>query len=199
MATGSPQLSTPYSGGETSVTSTFMTLHACKPKRRRKLPPIDLAVQPVRRLINPQAFKLTRQRFVAHPTLLDGIGQDSASELLPISPHLSLRPKPWRLLAGWEVLNWHSVAYWGGPVTTRQLRPLFEPLMLTNEQLTELFGTLGLPPKGRDLVLRARIEAPVRPVKSQGGNVITLLASSKMGREIRTESRHIEFAAVIPP
>ena len=69
--------------------------------------------------------------------------------------------------------------------------------MLTKEQLTELFDTLGLPPKGRDLVLRARVEAPVRPVKSQGGNVITLLASSKMGREIRTESRHIEFAAAV--
>lgn len=69
--------------------------------------------------------------------------------------------------------------------------------MLNREELVELFDHLGLPPRGRDLVLRARVEAPVRAVKSQGGNVITLLASRKMGREIRTESRHIEFAAAV--
>lgn len=60
-----------------------------------------------------------------------------------------------------------------------------------------LFDRLGLPPEGRELVLRARIEAPVRSVKSHGGNVITLMASRKMGREIRTESRHVEFAAAV--
>lgn len=69
--------------------------------------------------------------------------------------------------------------------------------MLTKEQLIALFDQQSLPAKGRELVLRARIEAPVRPVKSQGGNVITLLASQKMGREIRTESRHVEFAAAV--
>lgn len=69
--------------------------------------------------------------------------------------------------------------------------------MLNKEELVELFDRLGLPAKGRELVLRARVEAPVRPVKSHGGNVITLLSSAKMGREIRTESRHVEFAAAV--
>lgn len=69
--------------------------------------------------------------------------------------------------------------------------------MLSKEQLFALFDRLGVPQKGRELVLRARVEAPVRAVKSQGGNVITLMASRKMGREIRTESRHIEFAAAV--
>lgn len=69
--------------------------------------------------------------------------------------------------------------------------------MLSKEQFVELFDRLGVPPKGRELVLRARAEAPVRRVKSQGGNVITLLSSRKMGREIRTESRHIEFATAV--
>lgn len=69
--------------------------------------------------------------------------------------------------------------------------------MLTKESLVELFDDLGLPPKGRELVLRARDEAPVRAVQSRGSNVITLLASRKMDREIRTESRHIEFAAAV--
>jgi len=50
---------------------------------------------------------------------------------------------------------------------------------------------------GRRLVEKARIEAPVRDVKSRGGNVITLFSSRKMGREICTESRHIEFAAAV--
>lgn len=69
--------------------------------------------------------------------------------------------------------------------------------MLNKEELVELFDRLSTPAKGRELVLRARVEAPVRPVKSHGGNVITLLASRKMGREIRTESRHVEFAAAV--
>ena len=69
--------------------------------------------------------------------------------------------------------------------------------MLNKEQITELFEHLGTPRAGRELILKARILAPVREVKSRGGNVITLLASRKMGREIRTESRHIEFAAAV--
>lgn len=89
-------------------------LAACKPKRRRKLPPVDFAVQLVRRLINPQLLQFTGQRFVAQSTLLHGFDQGMASSLLPICPHLNLRPKPWRLLDRWEVLDWHLVAYWGG-------------------------------------------------------------------------------------
>ena len=68
--------------------------------------------------------------------------------------------------------------------------------MLNKDELVELFDQ-SIPKQGRKLVLRARVEAPVRAVKSQGGNVITLFASRKMGREIRTESRHIEFAAAV--
>ena len=69
--------------------------------------------------------------------------------------------------------------------------------MLNKEQLAELFERLGTPRAGRDIVLKARVHAPVREVKSRGGNVITLLASRKMEREIRTESRHVEFAAAV--
>lgn len=69
--------------------------------------------------------------------------------------------------------------------------------MLSTSQLTDLFDRLCIPNAGRKLVLKARIEAPVRKVKSYGGNVITFLASSKMGREIGTESAHIEFPAAV--
>lgn len=68
--------------------------------------------------------------------------------------------------------------------------------MLDKEQITELFERPARPCR-RELVLKARTKAPVREVKSRGGNVITLLASRKMGREIRTESRHTEFAAAV--
>jgi putative transposase len=69
--------------------------------------------------------------------------------------------------------------------------------MLENTQLVDLFDRRGTPRLGRELILRARTQAPVRDVQSRGGNVITLMASHKMGREIRTESRHIEFAAAV--
>ncbi len=67
--------------------------------------------------------------------------------------------------------------------------------MLDKPQLIDLFDRLGTPPRGRDLVLRARVEAPVRKTESRGGNVNTRWSSRKMGRDVRTESRHIEFAA----
>lgn len=69
--------------------------------------------------------------------------------------------------------------------------------MLDKAQLTQLFDRHGTPPAGRQLILDARIQAPVRTVESRGGNVITILDSRKMGREIATESRHIEFVAAI--
>lgn len=69
--------------------------------------------------------------------------------------------------------------------------------MLDKDQLTQLFDRHGTPPAGRQLILDARIQAPVRTVQSRGGNVITVLSSRKMGCEIITESRHIEFPAAI--
>lgn len=69
--------------------------------------------------------------------------------------------------------------------------------MLSKTELIDMFDRLGTPSKGRALLLNARMKAPVRDVRSRGGNVVTLMASHKMGREIRTESRHIEFAAAV--
>ncbi|KVR40954.1 Mu transposase C-terminal domain-containing protein [Burkholderia multivorans] len=69
--------------------------------------------------------------------------------------------------------------------------------MLDKFQLTDLFDKLGTPEKGRQLILDARAQAPVRRVNPQPGSVVTILASQKMGREIRTETRHIEFAAAV--
>jgi putative transposase len=69
--------------------------------------------------------------------------------------------------------------------------------MLETSQLMALFDRLGTPQEGRKLIMKARTEAPVRAVRSYGGNVITYLASRKMGREIPTESRHFEFANAV--
>lgn len=69
--------------------------------------------------------------------------------------------------------------------------------MLETSQLMALFDRLGTPQEGRKLIMKARTEAPVRAVKSYSGNVITYLASRKMGREIPTESRHYEFANAV--
>lgn len=69
--------------------------------------------------------------------------------------------------------------------------------MLVNQQLEELFNRLGTPETGRRLVSTARDQAPVRDVRSTGRNVITLLASRKMQREIATESRQAEYAAAL--
>ncbi len=69
--------------------------------------------------------------------------------------------------------------------------------MLEKSELLTILDSLGLPQRGITLVMETRIKAPVRDVASHGGNVITVVASSKMQREIRTESRHLEFFAAI--
>src|SRR5690606_12014394 len=61
----------------------------------------------------------------------------------------------------------------------------------------EIFDRLGTPPAGRELILKARIQAPVREVKARGGNVLTWYVSRKMAREIPTESKDIEFRAEV--
>lgn len=69
--------------------------------------------------------------------------------------------------------------------------------MLEPQELEELFAVLSTPAAGRRLVLQAREKAPVRKVRSTGRNLITLLASSKMQREIATESRKAEYTAAL--
>ncbi len=69
--------------------------------------------------------------------------------------------------------------------------------MLSRAELIDIFDQLGTPLKGRELIQKARVDAPIRDVASRGGNVITHYVSRKMGREIATESRHIEFAAAV--
>jgi putative transposase len=69
--------------------------------------------------------------------------------------------------------------------------------MLDKSDLLALFDQLGLPSRGRKLTLDARIHAPVRQVVSRSSNVITILASRKMQRDVHTESRHIEFPAAL--
>lgn len=69
--------------------------------------------------------------------------------------------------------------------------------VLDKAQLIDHLDRLSIPARGRELVLRARREAPVRDVESRGGNVITAYASRKMASEIRCESRHIEFPAAV--
>ncbi len=69
--------------------------------------------------------------------------------------------------------------------------------MLSNQQFEQLVLDLGIPESGWQLVEKARRDAPVRQVRSTGKNVITLIASRKMGREIATESRTVEYKAAL--
>ncbi|MEC5387754.1 DDE-type integrase/transposase/recombinase [Uliginosibacterium sp. H3] len=69
--------------------------------------------------------------------------------------------------------------------------------MLEHHHRDALLDRLGLPPKGRRIVVDAVRNSPVRPVKSRGGNVLTTYQSRKMQRESNTESRHLEFPAAV--
>ncbi|WP_250481209.1 Tn7 transposase TnsA N-terminal domain-containing protein [Caballeronia sp. GAOx1] len=68
----------------------------------------------------------------------------------------------------------------------------------TNEALFDAFATWGLPDEGKRYVLRSRKESPTRrPNSYHGGNVKTFYNSRKMGKPIATESRNVEFPAVV--
>ncbi|PLZ00963.1 integrase [Burkholderia sp. WAC0059] len=69
--------------------------------------------------------------------------------------------------------------------------------MLDKAALTDLFDRLGTPPNGRQLVMRARINAPVRDIYSKGGAVRTIMYSRKMGCEIATSSYRVEYPAAV--
>jgi putative transposase len=69
--------------------------------------------------------------------------------------------------------------------------------MLTLFELEDLFTRLGTPEAGRNLVRKARREAPVRPVKSHLSNVITRFCSRKMQQVISAESRTVELPAIL--
>lgn len=69
--------------------------------------------------------------------------------------------------------------------------------MLEKLQRMQLLNQLGLPDAGQRLILDAAKHAPVRQVKSRGGNVLTYFQSKKMQCSIGTESRHLEFPAAV--
>ncbi len=69
--------------------------------------------------------------------------------------------------------------------------------MLSLVELRRLFDLHGTPPGGRALIEEARRNAPVRKVRSNSNNVITRFSSRKMSRFIDTESRTVEYPAVV--
>ncbi len=69
--------------------------------------------------------------------------------------------------------------------------------MLSLVQLRHIFDRLGTPAPGRTLIENARLNVPVRKVRSNSTNVITRFMSKKMERSVDTESRTVEFPAVI--
>lgn len=69
--------------------------------------------------------------------------------------------------------------------------------MLSLIDLEAYFARLMTPVAGRRLVEKARREAPIRLVQSRMSNVITHYQSRKMGKTLATESRTVEFPALI--
>ncbi len=69
--------------------------------------------------------------------------------------------------------------------------------MLDLVRLRHLFEHHGTPPAGQKLIEEARRTAPVRKVRSNSNNVITRFASRKMERLVDTESRTVEYPAVV--
>ena len=69
--------------------------------------------------------------------------------------------------------------------------------MLEKAQRERLLDLLDIPGAGRKLILSSVKNAPVRQVKSRGGNVLTYFQSRKMQRVIGTESRHLEFPTAV--
>jgi len=70
--------------------------------------------------------------------------------------------------------------------------------MLSSKELTTLFDEVGVTQRGREIVLAARLGAPVRDVGSQLSNMLVEFPSTKMPEEVelRAESRTLEQAVL---
>jgi putative transposase len=64
-------------------------------------------------------------------------------------------------------------------------------------ELDALLARLEIPPAGQKLVKKAFLDAPVRDVKSNGGNVVSHFSSRKMDRHLLLESRTGELPAAV--
>ncbi|MGF6574897.1 putative transposase [Paraburkholderia sp. GAS333] len=76
-------------------------------------------------------------------------------------------------------------------------RPLGSAKPFTFEERQKAFTEWGTPKKGQEYIQRSLKEAPSRKFSRTKGNVISHYTSRKMGRRIATESKGVEFPAVI--
>ncbi|MBB5400531.1 DDE-type integrase/transposase/recombinase [Paraburkholderia youngii] len=67
----------------------------------------------------------------------------------------------------------------------------------TDEELRAAFDEWGTPEEGQTYILRSRKESPTRKFPGRGGNVISQYTSLKMKKRLGTESKNVEFAAVV--
>ncbi|MGF6837903.1 putative transposase [Paraburkholderia youngii] len=71
------------------------------------------------------------------------------------------------------------------------------PPPYTNEELLDAFKEWGTPEEGQKYIIRSRMNAPTRKVQGHARNVVTHYSSRKMKRRLATESRNVEFPAVL--
>jgi len=123
-------------------------------KKLQKTLSVDLPVQLARRFIYPEFLKLTRQGFVAHPARPHRVDQSLLCHLLPFNANY---------LHGCSLRWSEGMSGLGvGPLNLEfcQISVVYD-LFVEISEWGELFDHLGLPPKGRELVLRARVTADV--------------------------------------
>lgn len=67
----------------------------------------------------------------------------------------------------------------------------------TDDERRDALNKWGTPVAGVEYILRSLRDAPTRKFPGTGGNVISRYTSKKMGKRIATESRRVEFPAVL--
>ncbi|MEX3639611.1 hypothetical protein [Paraburkholderia sp. BR14320] len=67
----------------------------------------------------------------------------------------------------------------------------------TDKELLTALEEWGTPDKGRVYIIQSRLHAPTRKVQGRARNVVSHYNSHKMGRRVATESRNVEFPAVL--
>lgn len=79
----------------------------------------------------------------------------------------------------------------------RETYPLGSAKPYTTEELRAAFVEWGTPERGQKYIIRSRIESPTRKFPGRGGNVISQYTSLKMKKRLGTESKRVEFPAVV--
>ncbi|MEM5371646.1 DDE-type integrase/transposase/recombinase [Paraburkholderia azotifigens] len=92
----------------------------------------------------------------------------------------------------------HPISLWKqNEMLWNDARPLGSAKPYSKEEMHAAFKEWGTPEAGQIYILESRTLAPTRQCSARKGNIVSRYTSRKMGTRLTTESKRVEFPAVV--